>query len=330
MKDFNDKEIQYVLIDCDPWADDFFALLWLLINHKFSNIPMEIVWITTVWWNVAAEMTYKNAFRVCEMLGIKDIPIWKDNRQITWEDASYIHWADWIGNLSKMLPQVSIPKNNNYDSVDLITDSIKKYWDKLIIVTLWPLTNLAIAESKNPWILQKTERIISMWWAINIHGNVTPSAEFNIFYDYESASKVFSSTKNIVLLPLDLTTSMPFTMEDMENSLKEINNSDKQKFMIELTKFIINTNMHFRETWYQKGFFIHDAHTIGFLLYPHLYKGSFMQVNIETKWDYTRWQTVVDNRNTSSINTNCFVALEFSKPHFLEAITQDFRLFDFK
>lgn len=50
-----------------------------------------------------------------------------------------------------------------------------------------------------------------------------------------------------------------------------------------LTKFIIATNMKFRETGYQEGFYIHDAHTVGILLYPHLYKGSFMQVNIETQ-----------------------------------------------
>lgn len=330
MKDFNKIEKQYILIDCDPWADDFFALLWLLINHKFSNIPMEIIGITTVWGNVSAEITYKNVLRVCEMLWIKDIPVWKDNRQIEAEDASYIHWSDWIWNLSKMLPEVKIENYKTYDSVEMIVDAIEKYGKELAIIATWPLTNLALAETQKAWILKKTEKIIAMWWAINMQWNVTPTAEFNIYYDYESAAKVFSSTQNIILLPLDLTTSMAFTMEDMENCFSEINDSNKQNFIRELTKFIINTNMKYRETWYQKGFFIHDAHTIWILLYPYLYKWSFMQINIETKWEYTKWQTVVDKRNISSIHTNSFVATEFSKAQFLEAITQDFRLFDFK
>jgi hypothetical protein len=77
---------------------------------------------------------------------------------------------------------------------------------------------------------------------------------------------------------------MPFTMKDMENCfISTVNNTQKQEFMRALTKFIIATNMKFRETGYQEGFYIHDAHTVGILLYPHLYKGSFMQVNIETQ-----------------------------------------------
>jgi inosine-uridine nucleoside N-ribohydrolase len=57
-----------VLIDCDPGADDVFGLLWLLINHTYSHIPMEIVGITTVGGNVAADKTYANALRMCQFV----------------------------------------------------------------------------------------------------------------------------------------------------------------------------------------------------------------------------------------------------------------------
>jgi inosine-uridine nucleoside N-ribohydrolase len=86
-----------------------------------------------------------------------------------------------------------------------------------------------------------------------------------------------------MILPLDITTSMVFTEADMENCFKNINHSNKAEFMRALTKFTIGTNMMFRETSYEKGFFVHDAHTIGLLLYPHIYKGTFYQVNVETK-----------------------------------------------
>ncbi len=321
------KKLQ-VLVDCDPGADDFFALLWLLINHKFSDANLEIVWITTVWWNVSASITYENVFRVFNILGIKDIAVWKDHHQIKSEDASHIHWKDGIWNLSKMLPKVSLPKKEN-DSVEIITNAIKKYGDNLIILTMWPLTNLALTEKKNPGILKKAKKIISMWWAINIEWNITSSAEFNIFYDSKSAKKVFSSTDNIVLIPLDLTTSMIFKIEDLENCFVEINNSKKQKFIRELTKFIIGTNLKFRETKYQKWFYIHDAHTVWFLLYPHLYSWSFMQVDIETKWEYTNGQTVAEKRNKIVNSPNCFVVKKAEKEKFLDSFTEDFKKFDF-
>jgi inosine-uridine nucleoside N-ribohydrolase len=191
------------------------------------------------------------------------------------------------------------------------------------------MTNIALAEERKPGILSKAKKIIAMGGAIAIHGNITPVAEFNIFYDADSAAKVCNATSNLMLLPLDLTTSMAFTEEDMENCFKNINHTTKQDFMRALTKFTIGTNMMFRETAYEKGFYVHDAHTIGLLLYPHIYKGTFYQVQVETKGEFTRGQTIVDTRNHARTEVNAFVATEFNKALFLEAISEDFKQFDF-
>ena len=88
--------------------------------------------------------------------------------------------------------------------------------------------------------------------------------------------------------------------------------------------------MMFRETAYEKGFYVHDAHTIGLLLYPHIYKGTFYQVNVETKGEFTTGQTIVDTRNHARVETNCYVATECNKSLFLEAISEDFKQFDFQ
>ena len=94
MKAFSSEEKVRLLVDCDPGADDVFALLWLLIQHKFAEIPLEIVGITTVGGNVAADKTYENVLRICAMVDEQRIPIGKDHRQIVSEDASYIHGKD--------------------------------------------------------------------------------------------------------------------------------------------------------------------------------------------------------------------------------------------
>ncbi len=317
-----------VLIDCDPGADDVFALLWLLINHKFSSVAMEVIGITTVGGNVVANKTYENALRMCEFVGISDIPVGKDHRQIVSQDAAHIHGNDGIGNLSSMLPPVVLPSTHK-DSVDMIIDAIHTHGEELVLLVTGPMTNIALAEEREHGILKKCKKIIAMGGAINMHGNITPVAEFNIFYDAASAAKVFESTDNIMLAPLDMTTTMVFTAEDMENCFKQINHSIKQEFVRELTKFTIGTNMMFRETAYEKWFFVHDAHTVGMLLYPHLYTGSFYQVSVETKWEFTTGQTIVDTRNHARLKTNAFVAKEFDKELFLEALTEDLKKFDF-
>lgn len=161
MKDFNSKEKLHLLVDCDPGADDVFALLWLLINHKFSKIPMEIIWITTVWGNVAADKTYENVLRIREMVGVSWMPIWKDHRQIVSEDASYIHGDDGIGNLGKMLPPVHCPEKT-LDSVEMVIDALEKNPNEVIIIATWPLTNLALAEEKKSWILKQAKKLL-LW-----------------------------------------------------------------------------------------------------------------------------------------------------------------------
>ena len=95
-----------------------------------------------------------------------------------------------------------------------------------------------------------------------MHGNVTPVAEFNIAYDPMSAKIVFDATDNLMLAPLDLTTSMVFDNDDMMACFREINHSSKQTFMFELTNFLIETNMKFRETGHEHGFYVHDAHVV--------------------------------------------------------------------
>lgn len=317
----------YILIDCDPGGDDVFALLWLLINHKFAHVDMDLIGITTVGGNVKAELTYANALRMCEMVWV-DILVGKDHRQIVSEDASHIHGEDGIGWLSSLLPTVVLP-DMELDSVDMIVDAIHTHGSDLTILATGPLTNLALAEQRESGILSQCKKIITMWGAMQMHGNITPVAEFNIAYDPMSAKIVFDATDNLVVAPLDLTTSMVFDNEDMMACFREINHSSKQTFMFELTNFLIKTNMQFRETWYEHGFYVHDAHTVWLLLYPHIYEGSFQQVMIETQWEYTKGETIIDQRNIARVEVNSFVAMKFDKWLFLEAMTQDLRQFNF-
>lgn len=323
-----ENKILPVLIDCDPGADDVFGLLWLLINHQFAHLPMKVVGITTVGGNVAADKTYANALRMCQFVWANDIPVGKDHRQIVSQDASHIHGQDGIGNLSSMLPEVQLPETEK-DSVDMIIEAIHTYGNELAILITGPMTNMALAEAREPGILSKAKKIIAMGGAIKIGGNVTPVAEFNISYDAESAAQVFNATKNLMIAPLDLTTQMVFNDEDMENCFKNINNSKKQDFMRALTKFTTWTNMMFRETAYDKGFYVHDAHTVGMLLYPHIYKWTFYDVHVETKGELTKGETVVDFRNHARMETNTFVATDFDKKLFMEAMTEDLKQFDF-
>ncbi len=313
-----------VLIDTDPGADDFFALIRAMIMHKRWYI--NIVWITTSWGNVPAQSTYDNAIRACMMMDI-ETKIGKGADKAWAENASHIHGNDGIGWLSKLLPTIkTVP---HYDSQQLMIDLLNEYKGELKILAVWPVTNLAKVETSHPWILKQAAQIISMGGAIYVPGNVSPVAEFNYRYDPESADVMLHSWANIVIAPLDLTTTQAFHQSDLQPILGHINHKIHREFLTKLTDFTIGSNMSFRETHYDAGFYVHDASTVGFLLYPHIYQGSFLQIDMELTGTFTKGQSVVDGRNFPKTQTNAYVLLSMKKNRFLEAMTEDFKDFDF-
>jgi inosine-uridine nucleoside N-ribohydrolase len=82
--------------------------------------------ITTTGGNVGAEITYKNALRACEFLSILDVPVGKSDAVIKSPDASHIHGEDGLGNASKYLPRVQVPKIS-LSSDELLEKLTKKY-----------------------------------------------------------------------------------------------------------------------------------------------------------------------------------------------------------
>lgn len=308
-------KIPLVIIDCDPGADDFFALIWALGLHKKKTI--KILAITTTGGNVGAEMTYRNALRACEFMDVLDVPVGKSDIIIKSPDASHIHGEDGLWNASKYLPRVKIPKISL--SSDALLENLIKKNPQAQVLTFWPLTNIARLLEKEIY----PSRIISMGGAVRVPGNVTPAAEFNISYDPESADQVFTTIHQSVLLPLDVTSKLIFTRYEMQTILANMKGK-KAKFLEALTLYTFKTNMAFRETAGAEGFLVHDASVIGMLIYPHLFTGQFLPIRVEKKWEFTRGQTVTDLRNVAQPSTHTFVVTDVDRDRFMESMVQDF------
>lgn len=319
------KDYIPVLIDCDPGNDDMFALIWTLIMHKRGYVDVKA--ITTSGGNVAAQATYDNAIRATMMTGTTNIPIGKWKNKEWSDDASYIHWNDGIGGLSSLLPPVKVAKE--YNSEELLINALNEYEGKLFILATWPLSNLARIELQHPGILKKAKKIISMGGVFHKHGNVTPVAEFNYWYDPEAAKVVMESGAELVIAPLNLTESFVFGLDNLEPILENINHKEHREFLHKLTEFTTSTSKWYRETHYHEGFFVHDASTVAFLIYPHMYSWTFYKVDIETKGEFTRGMSIIDVRNHPHMHANAYVLTEVDRDKFMESITEDFRDFDF-
>ena len=176
------------------------------------------------------------------------------------------------------------------------------------------MTNIAVFLMVYPELKSKIEKFIIMGGS-SIGGNVTPSAEFNIYVDAEAADIVFKSGVDIVLCPLDVTMKAFVT----EKELGEIRNIGG--LASEVAYGAIKTSLDFYKEFYQKSEVpMHDPCTIAYLLNSELFKGERVFLGTELKGEFTYGETIIDYRNKFGQEKNALVLTEIDRAGFITLI----------
>jgi purine nucleosidase len=183
-----------LLIDTDPGVDDALALLM-----AFSDPDHDVIGLTVVAGNVGLEHTVANALKLCEVAGREDIPVFPGcDRPLLHaaDDAAFVHGTDGFGDTG-YAPAVRGAEREH--AALAILRASHAHAGRLLLVALGPLTNLALAVRLDPTLPARVGRCVVMGGAVTGHGNMTPSAEFNIGYDPEAAAIVFEAFPRIEL-----------------------------------------------------------------------------------------------------------------------------------
>jgi inosine-uridine nucleoside N-ribohydrolase len=311
-----------ILLDTDPGGDDIFCLLWL--ESLARQGLAEIVAVTTVAGNVTSEQTFANASRVLALGGFEEVEVGRAAPGPEGSvDAAHIHGPDGMGNLSESLGAPVHEVTEARASPDIIIEKLEASPGEITLVAVGPLTNLAAAESQSPGILEKAREIVIMGGAFRRKGNVTPVAEFNIGFDPEAAERVFSSRDDIVVLPLDVTEQVTFTLERARTVHQAAPDSRLGGFIADLCGFLSTTSLGYKAVEGVRGFHVHDATTLAYLLYPETLMLRRARVRIETQGQWTRGQTLFDDRHTPKTEANAWVALEVDAVNLLAILSQD-------
>ena len=190
-----------IILDCDPGQDDAIALLLALASPE----EIELVAITTVAGNVPLAKTTANAQRILALAGRNDVRVHAGcPRPIlrALETAEYVHGETGLNGAT--LPEPGAPVAPSH-AVDVIVDEIMaRPHGTVTLCPIGPLTNVALAIVKEPAIVPRLKGIVLMGGAMEL-GNVTASAEFNIYVDPQAARVVFECGAPIVMLGLDVT-----------------------------------------------------------------------------------------------------------------------------
>lgn len=272
-----------LIIDCDPGVDDAIALLLALASPE-----LNVLGITTVAGNVPLSFTQTNARKICELAGRSDMRVYAGcprpmMRSLT--TAEIIHGKTGLDGTT--LPDPTMPLQPQH-GVDFLIETLLNSTEKITLATLGPLTNLAIALIKDPRIRANIDQVVLMGGAIT-HGNITPSAEFNIYVDPHAAHVVFTSGIPLTMISLDITHQVLTTPERL-TAIRNLN-TPVSKVAADLLTFY---GAHEAELCGLPGRPLHDPCVIAYLIKPELFTGRDLYVAIETQSDVTLGQTVVD------------------------------------
>ncbi|MCG6117656.1 MAG: nucleoside hydrolase [Aquimonas sp.] len=200
--------MQKLLIDTDPGVDDALALL-MALRHPAA----EVVGITVSAGNVGLQHTVANALRLVERCAAT-VPVFAGcDRPLVLPaaDAAYVHGRDGFGDAG--LPPAQRRAEPEH-AVQAILRLSREHAGELTLVTLGPLTNLALALRLDPALPSRVSRLLVMGGAVTAHGNITASAEFNIHFDPEAARVVFDAWPDFELVDWEAT--LGHTVADAE------------------------------------------------------------------------------------------------------------------
>jgi inosine-uridine nucleoside N-ribohydrolase len=205
------------LIDTDPGIDDALALLF-----AWGSPDLRLAGITTVAGNVGVADATVNLFRLLALRRPTPAPSVAQGAAQPLRrpllTAKGYHGGDGMGELADW-PAVQ-PALSQLDAADFILDAVRAASEPLTLIALGPLTNVALALERAPRVLAGLERLVVMGGAVDVPGNVTPTAEFNIHVDPEAAAAVMAGGLRPDLVPLDATHQAVLLRTDLEAALR--------------------------------------------------------------------------------------------------------------
>jgi inosine-uridine nucleoside N-ribohydrolase len=273
---------QSVIIDTDPGVDDAMAILLAL-----NSPELKVEALTVVAGNVDSRQGLENALKIVSLANRCDIPVARgayhplNQKLIT---AQYWHGKNGLADVE--LP-ASTCKADSQFGPDLIIDTVHKYPHEVTLIPVGPLTNIALAVSKDPSIIGLVKDVVIMGGSIS-GGNVDGAAEANIYNDPEAASIVFNAGWMVTMIGSDVGERTIITRKHL--AALQSQHGPESDFVTKLADFYLTRS---EKSGYQ-GAAMYDPLAVATVIDPTLVTLKDMHVDVETKGEFTRGETVAN------------------------------------
>ncbi len=295
--------MRHFLIDTDTASDDAVALLMAL---REPSIRVEA--ITVVAGNCPLDTCVRNALITVEQAGTYEPPVYAGRPGPLMRPlftAEFVHGADGMGEMDLPDPALMVAPGH---AVDAIIETARRFPGELEVVTLGPLSNLALALLKEPALADWIKRVYVMGGVGLGPGNVTPVAEFNFYVDAEAVHILLNSSvpKSIVGWDVCLIEEAFITPTDIQrlNALGKLG-----RFAVRCNASLIEYN----RTFGKDGFDLPDPTTVAAALYPEMVMRQLEAYSyVEYQSDRAYGQFVIDHQHLTNQpeNTTIIAAID--------------------
>lgn len=304
-----------IIIDTDPGIDDALAIFLAAASPE-----VRLLGIVSVAGNVGLDTTSANAAALADLLAL-DIPIGRGAagplvpRNV--DSADHVHGANGLGGYQ--LPKSTRPL---VPGVELTARLIRECEEPVTIIAIGPLTNIASLITFYPEVTENIERIVLMGGGTLEHlGNVTPTAEFNIYFDPDAAARVFASGVPLTMVGLNVTNTALVGV----NHLPDLRDSEGE--VARITRHLLST---YRSKIEDDGTAQHDSVAVAAVIDPSIITTRHLFVDIETQGRLTAGQTVVDHESDLGHSPNAHVAVSIDLQRFRELLNARLSALDSK
>jgi purine nucleosidase len=336
-----------LILDVDTGIDDSLALL-----YAAASPDVELVAATCVAGNVDARQVAVNTQAILELAGRPDVEV-ALGREVplvkALETTPETHGPRGLGYAE--LPPPSRPLSERH-AVDVILDAARRRPGEILLVTLGPLTNLAIALLRDPELPRLLGGYVLMGGAYGVPGNTTPTTEWNVHCDPDAARIVFRAwadaraayptiarplalgldvTEQARILPDDVVRlarragSTPDDSialargEDPMHATRSVARNPIVRYVADALRFYMEFHDHY-DGFY--GAFIHDPLAVAAALDRSLVTTDALFVDVETGGELTTGMTVTDRRRMTGREPNLDVAVTADIAGFMDRLVE--------
>jgi purine nucleosidase len=288
-----------IILDCDPGIDDALAIAFATASPE-----LELVGLTTVAGNVGLAKTTANALSVAAFVGAPDVPVTAGAAAPLLRpaiDAGHVHGESGLG--AAVLPAPARGARGGH-ATDFIIDTIAAAPGEITLVATGPLTNIALALSREPRLASWVKDFVIMGGSAS-RGNVTPAAEYNIWADPEAAAIVFRGGWMVRMIGLDVTHQALATaaVQQRMGALGALG-----------SQLLLPAIAQYRDSHDEAGEPpVHDVCAVVSIADPAVFGYTPARVQVETHGEFTSGMTVTDFAAAEGPNTHVATSVDASR-----------------